>query len=402
MQLHHTADQALFRETTSRFIADTCPLTEVRRLAVDAELGYEPAWWRRAAELGWTSMLAPESLGGGSVSDDPVTDLALVAYERGRMASPGPFLPVNAALAALGDWRDRPPSAERLIEGLVAGDVVATIAVEDPGADPAGLRFSTSATSDSCGVTVSGRKRPVESALEAAAFVVAASLDGAPSLLLIDAGSDGVSVTRRGAVDLVRRFGSVRLDRVPATVISTGEDAVRRVLDIASVLQLSETVGAVDRVFEFTVQWAFDRHSFGRPLASYQELKHRFADMRTWLEASKATTVAAVQAAGTGAEDTSMLTSVAKAYVGQHAGEIVQDCVQMHGGLGVTWEHDIHLYLRRVMLNTATYGTVAEHRRRLGGLALSHARTTEPRPAARTSPSTCTEEAEPRSDDGPR
>jgi alkylation response protein AidB-like acyl-CoA dehydrogenase len=137
---------------------------------------------------------------------------------------------------------------------------------------------------------------------------------------------------------------------------------------VAIVLQLAETVGAIGRVFEFTTEWAFDRFSFGRPLASYQELKHRFADMALWLEGARATTAAASAGVSQGTGDAAELVSVAKAYVGEHAGELVQDCIQMHGGIGVTWDHDIHLYLRRVTLNSGQYGTVRNNRQRLASL----------------------------------
>ena len=114
--------------------------------------------------------------------------------------------------------------------------------------------------------------------------------------------------------------------------------------------------------FDMTVEWAFDRYSFGRPLASYQELKHRFADMLSWLEASHAVSDAATAALAAGSPDAAELLSVAKAFIGDYGGELMQDCVQMHGGIGVTFEHDLHLYLRRHTVNRALYGTPAEHR----------------------------------------
>jgi alkylation response protein AidB-like acyl-CoA dehydrogenase len=120
--------------------------------------------------------------------------------------------------------------------------------------------------------------------------------------------------------------------------------------------------------FDLTVEWAFDRYSFGRPLASYQELKHRFADMLSWLEASHAVSDAATAALASGSADAAELLSVAKAFIGDYGGELMQDCVQMHGGIGVTFEHDLHLYLRRHTLNRALYGTPAEHRARLADI----------------------------------
>jgi alkylation response protein AidB-like acyl-CoA dehydrogenase len=114
-----------------------------------------------------------------------------------------------------------------------------------------------------------------------------------------------------------------------------------------------------------TVQWAFDRYSFGRPLASYQELKHRFADMKLWLEASHAISDGAVRAVAEGAPNAWELLSAGKAYVGYHGIELLQDCVQIHGGIGVTFDHDMHLYLRRLTLGSRLYGSVTEHRERL-------------------------------------
>jgi alkylation response protein AidB-like acyl-CoA dehydrogenase len=118
-------------------------------------------------------------------------------------------------------------------------------------------------------------------------------------------------------------------------------------------------------VFDFTVQWALDRYTFGRPLASYQALKHRFADMKMWLEACRATTAAAVSDVAARAPGAGLSASIAKSYVGEMAGQIVQGCVQMHGGIGVTWEHDLHLYLRRVALYRSMFGTPEEHNLRV-------------------------------------
>ena len=130
-------------------------------------------------------------------------------------------------------------------------------------------------------------------------------------------------------------------------------------------LQCAEVVGILDTVLAFTIQWAFDRYSFGRPLASYQALKHRFADMKIWLEACRATTRAAVAAVGARADDADLLASVAKSYLGEHAAPMLQHCVQLHGGIGVTWEHDLHLFLRRVTLYRSMFGTPEEHNLRV-------------------------------------
>ena len=369
MELQLSDDQELLRQTTQRFLADTCPLTEVRRLA-DRPGGFEPGWWAQGAELGWTSMLVPEAFGGGSVSGEGLADLALVAEEMGRTVAPGPLVPVNVVAAALGS---SPRAAEfgPVIDALMAGTATAAWCA-GRGADP--LSGSVRAEREGGGFVLSGSVAPVEAGAEAAHLLVGALTDEGPAQFLVPGDAPGVTVTPRGGLDLVRRFATVDLARVAvdggAVVTGPGVSgpALDRQFQLACVLQLSETMGAIDRVLEFTVEWAFDRYSFGRPLASYQALKHRFADMRLWLEASMATTTAAVRAVGAGSSTAGELVSVAKAYVGAHAPELVQDCVQMHGGIGVTWDHDIHLYLRRVTVNAEIYGTVAEHRRRLAAL----------------------------------
>jgi alkylation response protein AidB-like acyl-CoA dehydrogenase len=128
-------------------------------------------------------------------------------------------------------------------------------------------------------------------------------------------------------------------------------------------------VGASERVFEFTVQYAFDRYSFGRSLASYQALKHRFADMKLWLESAQAITVEATRAVQSETDGAGEVARIAKAYVGERLPELIEDCVQMHGGIGVTWDHDLHLYLRRVVLHRQTYGDPAHQREQIVALS---------------------------------
>jgi alkylation response protein AidB-like acyl-CoA dehydrogenase len=150
-------------------------------------------------------------------------------------------------------------------------------------------------------------------------------------------------------------------------VLGEGDAAgeVEHQLQTAVVLQCAEMAGAIDRAFEFTVEYASDRYSFGRPLSSYQALKHRFADMKLWLEASHASADAAARSVDAGSASAPELISVAKAYIGERGPAILQDCVQLHGGIGVTWDHDLHLYLRRVVVDRSQMGTPREHRERI-------------------------------------
>jgi alkylation response protein AidB-like acyl-CoA dehydrogenase len=362
-----TPDQLLFRDTTRDFLEKEAPLTKVRELAA-GPVGFEPHWWRRGAELGWTSMLVAPALGGDSISGNGLLDLAIVAEEMGRLVSPGPFIPVNVVAMAVSHASNAADHAD-VVEALMAGEATASWAVYEPGHgwDPAVM--TTSATRDGDDYVLAGVKDRVDSGDQADYLLVTARAAEGLRQFLVPATAPGLRVSRAQSLDLVRRFATATFDdvRVPAASAVGGGDeteaAVGRQLQAAVALQCAELAGAASRVFEFTVQWAFDRYSFGRPLASYQALKHRFADMKLWLEASFATATAAAKAAAAGDPDAAELASVAKAYIGERATDLIQDCVQLHGGIGVTWEHDIHLYLRRATVDRVMWGTPAEHRR---------------------------------------
>jgi alkylation response protein AidB-like acyl-CoA dehydrogenase len=358
-------ERLLFASTAQAFLEKEASLDRVRALHAAGE-SFDAGWWRRAAELGWASMLVPEDLGGGSVSGDGVGDLALVAEQIGRSVAPGPLHPVNTVLAGLVDADDAGSHSD-VIESLVAGELIASWAVYEPGR-PWNPRLATvTATSTGEGFRLDGVKDRVEAGAESALFLVVAEHDGGLRQFLVPADAAGVTVEAQNSLDLVKRYARVTFDDVvvgeEAAVGSAGQtaDLITRQSQIAQVLQCAEVVGILDAVFAFTSQWALDRYSFGRPLASYQALKHKYADMKIWLEACRATTRAAIAAVGARAEDADLTVSVAKSYLGEHAPGMVQLCVQMHGGIGVTWEHDLHLYLRRVTLYRSMFGTPEEH-----------------------------------------
>lgn len=371
-----SSDQEFFRETTERFLVEQAPPSALRRLRGDPA-GFAPDYWRRGAELGWTSLLVGEAHGGGTISGAGLVDLSLVAYEFGRHAAPGPLLATNMVAAALSAHDAHHDVLSALLEGT---EVAAWCAPElAPGG---GIAPPTVALRrDGAEVVVEGGVRPVESA-DRAAHVLVTCRDGAGvSQVLVPAAAPGVSVLPMRTTDLTRRYGAVTFDavRVDADAVlgAPGEaaEAVEAQLRQAVAVLNAEAVGAMQAAFDMTVEWAFDRYSFGRPLASYQALKHRFADMLAWLEASHAISDAACRATAAGAPDAAELASAAKAFIGQYGAELVQDCVQLHGGIGVTFEHDLHLYLRRFTTNRALAGTPGHHRQRIA--ALLDARATE-------------------------
>jgi alkylation response protein AidB-like acyl-CoA dehydrogenase len=369
MTVVESPETILFASTTQSFLQKEAPLRRVRELHAEG-VSFDPAWWQRAAELGWTALLVPEDLGGGSVSDSGVADLAMVAEQLGKTVAPGPLYPVSVVLTALVESADAQSHADT-IESLMSGETVASWAVYEPGQGWAPLDPSVTATQTDSGYRIDGTKDRVEAGAQSGLLLVVARCGDEIRQLLIPADAPGVEIVPQQSVDLVKQFAQVRFDGVmveaSAVVGSAAETPalIERQSQIAQVLQCAEVVGILQTVFDFTTQWALDRHTFGRPLASYQALKHNFADMKLWLEACRATTAAAVAAVAARSPEAGVKASIAKSYVGEMAGRVVQACVQMHGGIGVTWEHDLHLYLRRVALYRAMFGTPEEHNLRV-------------------------------------
>ena len=367
MLLTLSPDQTLFRETTTRLLDERVPLSHLRQIRNDPA-GFEPAFWSSGAQLGWTSLLVREEDGGGSLSDQGLIDLTLVAYEFGRHAAPGPLVDTSIACAALTEQGGDLHKAA--LADLLSGAAVAACCF---GAPP--WRPDRDATldirKDGGDVVINGVVRPVESANQAEHLLVTGRSDHGLSQVLVPRATPGVTVKALKSIDVTRRLAEVTFKdvRLPSAVVLGevgGADAeAKRQMQLACVILTAESVGAMDAAFAMTLQWSFDRYTFGRPLAAYQALKHRLADMKSWLEASHGVSDAAAAAVAAQTPDAADLASAAKAYIGDVGVELVQDCIQLHGGIGLTFEHDLHFYLRRVTLDRTLYGAPCDHRQLL-------------------------------------
>jgi alkylation response protein AidB-like acyl-CoA dehydrogenase len=367
MDLELTDDQVLFHETTVRFIESELPMTKVRQLHDDA-MGYDRGWLGKAAELGWFAMLVPEEYGGGTVSGSGLVDASIVAEEIGRRMQPGPFLSMNVVAAALAEHAS-PVQCEALLPAIVAGELVAAWCICDlsGGWDRgAGLTATPSAR----GFLLNGARGFVQDAHSADWLLVAASVEGASAQLVVEARTPGITITPLATLDLSRRLANVSFDDVfvadGGLVGGIGADAaLDRQLHIALALQCAETVGVLDAMFSMTVEYAKDRTAFGRPIGSFQALKHLMADLGLSLETSKAGAAALAAAVSRRSDDAAALAHTVAAYIGDVATDIGQECLQIHGGIGYTWEHDLHLFLRRARSNSSLYGEPSWHRERL-------------------------------------
>lgn len=373
MDLDLTDEQRLLRETTDRFIASACPVERVRELA-DGSGRVNGGYWRQGAQLGWFSLLASESSGGGSLSDNGLFDAAIVAQARGGALQPGPFVGTNVVVTAL-TMAACPDQQARVLAPLLAGDGSASWAAAgeigggwDPGS---GVRLEDRRG----GYVLTGAKTLVQDADTCGWLLVTVADDEGLTQVLVGTDSPGIHIERLDGLDVTRTFCEVRFDQVvvePEMIVGRPGEAgevVNRQLQVACVLTVAESTGAMERDLAAAVQYAQDRIAFGRPIGSFQAVKHLLADASLWLEMSKAMAGAAAWAVGRASADAAEVASMAKAFVGDAGIDLAESCFQVFGGIGFTWDHDQHLYLRRLTTDAFLYGDPTWHRERLCQLA---------------------------------
>jgi alkylation response protein AidB-like acyl-CoA dehydrogenase len=352
-----------WRAATAGLLAEALPLEAVRELT-DRGGGLDRELFANGASLGWFDA-GPEGAG-------------VVAEERGRLLQPGPFVPTAVVVAALASCGSEAHGAT--LAALRAGAELATWAAFSPTGtwDPTtGVRVSP-APGD--GVRLDGVHGLVPDAGLVTWLLVAAGEGDGASQLLVRSDAPGVELARLESLDLTRTLWEVRLDgvEVPASAhVGPAGGAGPQLdgqLDLAVALSLAETVGTMDQLFERTVAYARRRTAFGRPIGSFQAIKHLLADTSRLLETSKAVAAAAVRVVATGPEDdageepAAEVVSMAKSYIARASIELAHACWQTFGGIAYTWEHDFHLYLRRLTSDAALYGDAAWHHERLCAL----------------------------------
>jgi alkylation response protein AidB-like acyl-CoA dehydrogenase len=373
VHLEFTTEQDELRDGVRAMLARECPMSLVREVV---EKGTTPdALWSQMVELGWPALTVPEPAGGLGMG---TVELAVVVEELGRVLAPGPFVATATQFAPVVAEAGSPEQQERFLGGIAAGELTGTLGlVEESGSIDAG-HVITTATPDGDGFVLDGAKEMVVEASTADEIAVIARTPGTH-------GDDGVGVfvvSRADvrldpvdALDATRPLARVALDGVrigadralgepgPATAA-----AVRRAVEVATTALAVETVGAAQAIFDITLAYAKQREQFGAPIGSFQAIKHKFADMLVALERARATSYFA---ALTIAEDDgrrALATSTAKAAAGDCAALLAKEGIQIHGGIGYTWEHDMHLYVRRVKSSSLLFGNAAQHRARVADL----------------------------------
>ncbi|MGD0698722.1 MAG: acyl-CoA dehydrogenase family protein [Trebonia sp.] len=350
MDFELTEEQAALREVSRGLLAVNCPLPLVRSLA-SAGRGTDDKLWQRGAEVGWLGLAVPEEYDGAGQG---LVELCLVAEEIGRAAAPGAF--TDSALTALVLARWGQPE---LVPALVGGDLKASWAHHG----------RVAGAYDRGELVLSGRATAVQAAAAADWLLVTAATDQGSRLVLVERARTAVELRR--TLDETRRWYDVVLDglRVQgADVVSADEARIGWLTDAAAVLTAADSLGVGERLLAMTVGYVKVREQFGRPLGSFQSVKHKVADMLTTLKGARAATYYAAMALDAGVAEAAMASSAAKAFTADGVATLAGEALQTHGGIGFTWEHDLHLYLRRAKLNELLYGAAAEHYERLVSL----------------------------------
>ena len=366
-------ERLLFASTTQSFLDKGASLGRLRELQA-AGTSFEMDWWRRAAELGWTSLLVPEELGGGSVSGDGVADLALVAELCGRTVAPGPLHPVSTVLAGLAE---APENHEQTIESLISGEVVASWAVYEPGKQFSPLDAAVTATRTETGYRIDGVKDRVEAGTESAVLLVVANCDGAVRQFMVPSDASGVTVESQRSIDMVKTYARVHFDGVEvdaSAVVGSAEQTpalIERQSQVAAMLQCAEIVGILETVLDFTIQWGFDRHSFGRPIGSYQAVKHLLATAQVKIEFARPVVYAAAGQLSQGDVFSRARVSHARLAAAEAADLACRTATQVHGAMGYSWEVDVHFFLKRALALSSWWGDARFHRERVAARAFT-------------------------------
>jgi alkylation response protein AidB-like acyl-CoA dehydrogenase len=346
-------DEEALRESVAGFVSAQCPLATTRGW-LDGPLGYDAAVWRRGGrELGLAAMIVPEKYGGFGAS---LVAAGVVLRELGRALAPLPYLS-SAVLAttALITLADDEHQAD-LLPALAAGERLATVAMTD-GDGP-----TSAATIDSA-ITLSGTKVNVLDADAADVILVVAYSGTQPALYAIEPDSPGLRIERENSLDLTRRQFRVTLTETPARPLGAGRPGgLAHLGDVASIALAIEQVGVAEAALHMAVNYAQLREQFGRPIGSFQAVKHLCADMLLHTERASAAAFYALWAADAEPGELAVAAGVAKSICSDNAIAVTSANIQIHGGIGYTWEHDAHLYYRRAHGAALLFGSPESHR----------------------------------------
>ena len=376
MNFGFNEEQELLRSTARKFFDNECASDTVRKL-MDGPEGMTPDLWKKIAEQGWTGLIFPDEHGGMGLG---FVDLVVLMEEMGRAVVPGPFFS-TVLLGGLA-IREAGTDAQKKawLPKISSGEARATLAWMEPSAELGARGITLTATAKGAGFTLDGTKLFVHDANTADVIVVAArtasgkSPEEGVSVFLVPKGTPGLSVTLLPTMDQTRKLCEVAFKNIEVGAdalmgqAGSGWAPLARVLDRATVALCAEMCGGAQKVLEMTVEYAKIRQAFGRPIGSYQGVKHKAADMLVDVENSKSITYYAAWAMDEDVPEGPLAVSMAKAYVSDAYRRVAGAGIQLHGGIGFTREHDLHLYFKRAKGSEFTFGDATWHRERVAQL----------------------------------
>ena len=364
MNFAFTEEQEQLRQFVRSFLEDKSSEAAVRE-QMETDDGYDQAVWSQMADqLGLQSLVIPEEHGGQGFS---FVELGVVLEEMGRALLCAPFFSGLLASQAIIHSGDEGAKAAHL-PGIASGETIAALAfTEENGKwDESGITMEASASGDS--YTLSGVKSFVIDGNTANLIVVAARTGSGVSLFTVAGDASGLTRDALSTMDQTRKQAKLTFDNTPATLIGTegaGWDTMNTVLDLGAIALAAEQVGGAQFVLEMAVQYAKDRVQFGRPIGSFQAIKHKCADMLLEVESAKSAAYYGLWCAAELNDELPSVASLAKAYCSEAYFHAAAENIQIHGGIGFTWEHPAHLYFKRAKSSELLFGDPAYHREQL-------------------------------------
>ncbi|MFL6387718.1 MAG: acyl-CoA dehydrogenase family protein [Terriglobales bacterium] len=373
MQFGLSESQQILKDTARKFFAGESPIATVRK-AMETDTAYDAALWTKLAEQGFTGIIAPEEFGGMGLGK---VELILLMEEAGYALLPGPFFSTVALAGTVMDACGSPEQKKKYLGRIAAGQARSTVAlVEAAGSwDTEGLKIS------SAGNKLTGTKLFVTDAA-VADFIVVVARDG---VFVVDAKAPGLRIEPMKGMDLARKIYALEFKDTPAEALGN-PGGLAGALNVATAALCAEMTGGMQRTLELTVAYAKTRKQFGKPIGIFQAVQHLCADMYLETESSRSATYYAAWALEENTPDASTSVSVAKMYASDAARNVGNRGIQVHGGMGFTWENDIHLYYRRAKASETMLGDATFHRERIArqiiDAASSGKRAERPRQAA--------------------
>ncbi|MGH7785249.1 MAG: acyl-CoA dehydrogenase family protein [Candidatus Binatia bacterium] len=368
MDFGFSEEQDMLRQSVKGFLEAECEMTYVR-LMMEDERGFSDDQWKKMVALGWTSLIIPEEFGGAGLN---MVDMVVVLEEMGKVVMPGPFF----ATAILGgvaiDLGGSTEQKQQYLPAIAEGKLRATLAqVEESGRwDAEGIAMP--AKTAGAGFSLSGTKLFVHDAHNADLLIVPARTGGKGTdgitMFVVDAKAKGLSVRLLKTMDQTRKLCEVTFDNV-----AVGKDAVLgevgkgwallvRLIDRAKVALCAEMCGGAQKVLEMSVDYAKVREQFGKPIGSFQAIQHKCANMMVQVESAKSATYYAAWAVANDVPEAHLAACMAKAYCSDAYRFVSAEGIQIHGGIGFTWEHDMHLYFKRAKGSEVTFGDATWNR----------------------------------------